>query len=145
MNIHDWSTDTEYKSTAHITSYMSKFILSTFLPTKWKKIKKQIPHCRKQFQNKISNRRKRQNRYPEHTNVIKIIIVCAARQCSIFVFILSKQLFEQYMFKFVKMWNNHVLLIHVIVNRTNIKYVKVEWNCQRLYIWECKADKKIKC
>ena len=29
--------ETEYKSTAHITSYMSKFILSTFLPIKWKK------------------------------------------------------------------------------------------------------------
>ena len=37
MNIHDWTTDIEYKSTAHITSYMSKFILSTFLPIQWRK------------------------------------------------------------------------------------------------------------
>jgi hypothetical protein len=42
------------------------------------------------------------------------------------------------------MWNNHVPLIHVIVNRTNIKYVQVEWNCQRLYIWECKSRNKDK-
>ena len=28
--------DTEYKSTAHITSSMSQFILSTFVPTQWK-------------------------------------------------------------------------------------------------------------
>ena len=30
------------------------------------------------------------------------------------------------------------------MNRINTKYVQVEWNCQRLYIWECKSRQKDK-
>jgi hypothetical protein len=83
MNIHDWSTDTEYKSSAHITSYMSKFILSTFLPTKWKKTKYYTVGTIPKSNIKIVERGKidttnTQIYYPEHTNVIKMLIVYAA-------------------------------------------------------------------
>ena len=92
MNIHDWSIDTAYKSTAHITSYLSKFILSTLL-IKWKKIYHTVGTIPKSIF--------LTHKFNKNNNCLRY----------------SDSVFEQYLLKFAKMWYNHVPLMGVYHKR----------------------------